>query len=62
MAPAPAVPSADRDGGQATLEIVIPADWKDGVKLATTLESGQRVIITPPNGSKPGTPREFNPT
>ena len=39
-----------------------PADWKDGVKLATTLESGQRVIITPPNGSKPGTPREFNPT
>ena len=61
-APAPVVPSADRDGGQATLEIVIPADWKDGVKLATTLESGQRVIITPPTGSKPGTPREFNLT
>ena len=35
---------ADRDGEQATLEVVIPADWKDGVKLATTLESGQRVL------------------
>lgn len=58
--PAPAVPLADRDGEQATLEVVIPADWKDGVKLATTLESGQRVIITPPDGSKPGMTLEFN--
>ena len=59
-ASSPAVPSPDRSGEQATLEVVIPADWKDGVKLATTLENGQRIIITPPDGAKPGMSREFD--
>ena len=58
----PAMPSPDKDGEQATLEVVIPADWKNGVKLATVLENGQRVIITPPDGAKPGMSREFNLT
>ena len=58
--PSPAVPSPDRSGEQATLEVVIPADWKDGVKLATTLENGQRVIITPPDGAKPGMSLELD--
>ena len=40
--------------------MVIPADWQPGVKLATTLENGQRVIITPPDGAKPGMSLEFN--
>ena len=55
----PAVPSPDKDGEQVTLEVVIPADWKDGVKLAASL-NGQRVIITPPDGAKPGMSLEFN--
>jgi hypothetical protein len=58
-ASSPAARLPDRDDEQATLEIVIPADWKEGVKLATTLENGQRVIITPPDGAKAGMSREL---
>ena len=64
--PAPAVPGTAgnktpaQNVEQATLEVVIPADWTNGVKLATTMENGQRVIITPPDGAKPGMSLEFN--
>ena len=38
------------------VSLVIPANWRPGMKMATTLKNGRRVIITPPNDAKPGMP------
>ena len=57
--PAVPSPSPSKGGKQVTLEVIIPADWKQGAKLATTL-NGQRVVITPPDGAEPGMSLEFN--
>ena len=56
-APAPRTP-ANHDLLVPTwvVSLVIPANWKPGMKMATTLKNGRRVIITPPDDAKPGMP------
>ena len=51
--------SVNATTAQAKLEVAIPADWQPGIKLAGTLGNGQRVIVTPPDGARPGTSVEF---
>ena len=38
------------------VSMVVPANWRPGRKLATTLKGGVRVIITPPDDATPGMP------
>ena len=53
-APAPA-PAADT----VWMEVEVPSTWKPGAKLTATLESGVRVLITPPDSTEPGATLEF---
>ena len=36
-------------------EVLIPTSWKPGVRLATTLDNGVRLLIDPPTHVEPGT-------
>lgn len=55
-APAPRTPANELLVPTWVVSLVIPANWKPGMKMATTLKNGRRVIITPPDDAKPGMP------
>ena len=47
------------DANTVELEITVPQGWQQGNKLMATLESGQRVMISAPEGTLPGMTLEF---
>lgn len=55
-APAPRTPANELLVPTWVVSLVVPANWKPGMKMATTLKNGRRVIITPPDDAKPGMP------
>ena len=55
--PAAAAPAPAAD--TVWMEVEVPSTWKPGAKLTATLESGVRVLITPPDSTEPGATLEF---
>lgn len=44
----------------ATREVIVPASWRPGVRLVTTLDDGVKLVITPPSHCTPGMAVEFD--
>jgi len=43
-----------------TREVIVPASWRPGVRLVTTLDDGVKLVITPPSNCTPGMAVEFD--